>query len=50
MGVLNVPEPEFMLDPEIQMFSESAGKFFKREAPPERVARWREAGQVERDI
>lgn len=50
MGVLTVPEPDFMLDPDIQMFSESAGKFFKREAPPERVAKWREAGQVERDV
>ncbi len=50
MGVLNVAEPDFMQDSDIQMFSDSADKFFKREAPPERIARWREAGQVDRDI
>ncbi len=50
MGVLTVPEPDFMLDPDIQIFSDAAAKFFKREAPPERVAKWREAGQVEREV
>ena len=50
MPVLDVPEPEFMQDPEIRMFADAAAKFFEREAPPERVERWREAGQVEREI
>ena len=50
MSVLSVPEPDFMQDPEIQLFSDSAAKFFQREAPPERVAKWRQNGQVDRDI
>ena len=50
MSVLSVAEPDFMMDPDIQMFADSAKKFLKREAPPERVARWRQAGQVEREI
>lgn len=48
MSVLDVPTAAFMQDPEIQMFANSAGRFFERAAPPERVAKWREAGQVER--
>lgn len=50
MAVLDVSEPEFMQDPELRMFAEAAGRFFQREAPPERVQNWREAGQVEREI
>jgi alkylation response protein AidB-like acyl-CoA dehydrogenase len=48
MPVLDVPPPAFMEDPEIQMFADAANRFFERAAPPERVAGWREAGQVER--
>jgi len=50
MSVLDVPQPAFMNDPEIQIFSDSAARFFEREAPPERVAGWRKAGQVEREF
>jgi acyl-CoA dehydrogenase len=50
MSVLDVPQPAFMNDPDIQMFADSAARFFEREAPPERVARWRKAGQVEREF
>jgi alkylation response protein AidB-like acyl-CoA dehydrogenase len=50
MPVLDVPPPAFMQDPEIQAFSDSVARFFEREAPPERVARWRAAGQVEREF
>jgi acyl-CoA dehydrogenase len=50
MYVLSVPEPDFMADPDIQMFAEQAARFFKREAPPERVEQWRQAGQVDCDI
>jgi alkylation response protein AidB-like acyl-CoA dehydrogenase len=35
-------------DPELIALAESAARFFEREAPPERVAKWRAAGQVER--
>src|SRR5271156_4195709 len=50
MSVLSVPEPDFMADPDIRMFAEQAARFFKREAPPERVEQWRQAGQVDCDI
>ncbi|MCW3835135.1 acyl-CoA dehydrogenase family protein [Sphingomonas canadensis] len=48
MAALDVPPPECMLDPEVQLLADAAARFFEREAPPGRVARWREAGQVER--
>ncbi|UZK64756.1 acyl-CoA dehydrogenase family protein [Sphingomonas sp. M1-B02] len=35
-------------DPELAALADSAARFFEREAPPERIAGWREAGQVER--
>jgi len=50
MSVLDIPAPAFMEDPEIQAFADSAARFFQREAPPERVAQWRAAGQVERQF
>jgi acyl-CoA dehydrogenase len=50
MPVLDVPPPAFMQDPDIQMFADSANRFFERAAPPERVLSWREAGQVERSF
>ena len=43
------PEPAFMADEEIRMFADSVGKFLQRNAPPERVAKWREDGMVERE-
>ena len=50
MPVLDVPPPAFMQDPDIQMFADSANRFFERAAPPDRVVGWREAGQVERSF
>ena len=47
MPVLDVPPPAFMQDPDIQMFADSANRFFERAAPVARVVGWREAGQVE---
>ncbi len=44
------PEPRFMADDEIRMFADSVGKFLDRNAPPERVAKWREDGMVEREF
>jgi alkylation response protein AidB-like acyl-CoA dehydrogenase len=35
-------------DPELVALADGAARFFEREAPPERIAKWREAGQVER--
>ena len=48
MPALDVPPPPCMRDPELEMLADSAAKFFERHAPPERVAGWRDAGQVER--
>jgi acyl-CoA dehydrogenase len=39
-----------MADEELRMFADSVGKFLDRNAPPERVAKWREEGMVERDF
>lgn len=35
-------------DPELVALADGAARFFEREAPPERIAKWRDAGQVER--
>lgn len=48
MSALNLPEPAFMADPELRLFSDNVGRFFSDHAPPERTARWRADGQVER--
>jgi acyl-CoA dehydrogenase len=50
MPALDVPTHAFMDDPELTMLADQAGRFFEQEAPPERIDRWREAGQVERDF
>ena len=50
MPLLDVPPPQFMRDPDIELFADSASRFFSRAAPPQRVAKWREAGQVEREF
>src|SRR3981189_1462836 len=50
MSVLDVPPPAFMLEPEIQMFADSAHRFFERAAPADRIGGWRAAGQVEREV
>ncbi|MET0986084.1 MAG: acyl-CoA dehydrogenase family protein [Steroidobacteraceae bacterium] len=50
MSVLDVSPPAFMQDPDIETFADSVARFFERHAPAERVARWREAGQVEREF
>ena len=48
MATLDLPDAEFMLDPEIRMFADSASTFFSRAASPARVQKWRDDGQVER--
>ena len=50
MSVIDAPRPAYMRAPEIEMFADAAARFFRREAPPERVARWRAQGQVDREI
>ncbi len=48
MASLDLPDPDFMADPEIRMFADAASTFFSRAASPARVEKWREDGQVER--
>ena len=50
MPVLDLPEPAYMRDPELELFAESAARFFQREAPPERVEKWRAQHQVDREL
>jgi len=50
MPAIDVPKPDYMDDPELTMLADQAGRFFAREATPQRVAKWREDGQVERDF
>jgi acyl-CoA dehydrogenase len=50
MSVLNVPLPDFMKDDHIRIFEDSVVRFLDDNAPPERVARWRESGMVEREF
>ena len=50
MNVLNLPEPEFMLEEEITLFSDSVGKWIDEHAPPEEVASWIENSSVPREL
>ncbi len=50
MPVIDVPEPEFMADEEIAIFRDAVGKFYEKHAPPKRVEKWREDGQVEAEF
>jgi acyl-CoA dehydrogenase len=48
--VLEVAEPEFMVEPELRIFADSVAEFLEGEAPPDRLQKWRDAGIVERDF
>jgi acyl-CoA dehydrogenase len=50
MGILNIDRTQSMQDEEIRMFEDSVGRFFDQHAPESRVAKWREAGVVERGM
>lgn len=50
MPVIDVPQPAFMDDEEISIYSDAVGKFFADKAPQKRVEKWREDGQVEREF
>ena len=50
MPVIDVPQPDFMEDEEIAIFSDAVGKFYQQHAPEKRVLKWREDGQVEREF
>ena len=48
MPPLTLERPDFMREEDIVLFEDSVGKFFDAHAPESRVAKWREAGVVER--
>jgi acyl-CoA dehydrogenase len=48
MPVLNFDRPDYLRREEIILFEDSVGKFFDQHAPESRVAKWREAGIVDR--
>ena len=50
MPVIDVPQPEFMAEEEIAIFSDAVGKFYEQHAPAKRVESWRENGEVDRDF
>src|SRR5271167_2149279 len=48
MSVLNLERPDFLKEEDIVLFENSVAKFFEAHATEGRVAKWREAGVVER--
>ena len=50
MNVLNVPEPEFMQEEEITLFSDSVGKWIDEHASPEAVQSWIANSSVPRQL
>jgi acyl-CoA dehydrogenase len=48
MSAITLQRPDFMREEEIVLFEDSVAKFFDAHAPESRVAKWREAGIVER--
>ena len=50
MPVLDVARPAFMAQEDLNIFESAVGKFFDEHAPPDVLARWREAGIVDRDM
>ena len=50
MSVLNIPDPDILLDDELTMFADSIGKFFAEHATEKRIESWRENGQVDREF
>jgi acyl-CoA dehydrogenase len=50
MPAIQAPVPAWRDDEELNIFDRSVREFFTREAPPERLAKWRADGVVERDV
>jgi acyl-CoA dehydrogenase len=50
MQALNVAPAKWRDDEELNIFDKSVREFFAREAPPEKVAKWRENGIVDREM
>lgn len=50
MNVITTPSPEFMLEEEITLFSDSVGKWIDEHAPPEAVQSWIANSSVPRQL
>jgi len=50
MPALNVATPKWRNDEDLNIFDRSVREFFARHAPPERLAKWRADGVVEREM
>jgi len=50
LNALNVTPSKIWDDEELRMFRDATSKFFERHAPPERTAKWRAEGIVEREF
>ena len=50
MNVLNSPDPDFMQDEEITLFSDSVAKWIDEHAPPEKVQQWIADSSVPRSL
>ncbi|MFZ4122381.1 MAG: acyl-CoA dehydrogenase family protein [Caulobacterales bacterium] len=50
MQALNVATPKWRESEELNIFDKAVRDFFAREAPPEKVAKWRENGIVDREM
>ena len=50
MNVIDTPSPDFMLEEDIVMFSDSVGKWIDEHAPPEAVQSWIANSSVPRDL
>ena len=50
MNILNSPDPDFMREEEIVLFSDSVGKWIDEHAPPEKVQSWIANSSVPRGL
>src|SRR5690606_36279575 len=50
MNVVNAPDPAFMQEEEITLFSDSVGKWIDEHAPPEKMAPWIADSAVPRQL
>lgn len=50
MPAIQLPTPRWRDDEELEIFDRSVREFFAREATPEKMAKWREKGVVDRDM
>ena len=50
MNVLNSPDPDFMREEEITLFSDSVGKWIDEHAPPEKFQQWIAESSVPRSL